>query len=70
MNSEYTRVETLPIQSVCLSTTAKGTIQIEVKVTDADPDSAERKAVAIFDRLLAQYKEVNEQNRDYYSSKG
>lgn len=70
METEYTRVETLPIQSVCLSTTAKGTIQIEVKVTDADPDSAERKAVAIFDRLLAQYKEVNERNRDYYPGKG
>ena len=62
--------EVLPSQHVILTTTARGQITIEVKVTDANPEIAESKATAIFDRLRSKYKEVNDANAEFYPGKG
>ena len=67
--SEFTATTVLPQQSVRLETTARGQIMIEVKVNDADGEIAANKAQAIFDRLRAHYKEVNDENSEYYRGK-
>lgn len=54
-----TLVENVAPHSVTLSTNAKGGVQFEVKVYDADPAVAATRAVEILDTLRKSYSEVN-----------
>lgn len=64
------RTETLPVNSVVLTTTARGAVTIEVKISNVDADAAAAKATEIFDKLRAQYAPQNEANAEYYRGKG
>ena len=63
--SEAIRYDTTPLQSVTLSTTAKGQVSIEVRISDASADVAAEKAKAIFDRLREGYAATND-DIEYY----
>ncbi len=62
--------EAFPNNTVVLTTTARGSITIDVKVSHMDPEVAADKAVAIFERLRAKFKDVNETNAEFYKGKG
>jgi hypothetical protein len=48
-----------PLSKVSLSLNAKGDVQIEVDVTDADPKIAAEKAANLFDVLRTSYPRAN-----------
>lgn len=48
-----------PTSKVALTLNAKGDVQIEVDVTDADPAKAAQQAADLFDVLRAKYPRVN-----------
>ena len=48
-----------PTSSVKLTRNASGNVQIDVDVTDRDPDVAAEKARELFDRLVEVYPRVN-----------
>jgi hypothetical protein len=48
-----------PLSKVSLSLNAKGDVQIEVDVTDADPAAAAKQASALFDVLRTSYPRTN-----------
>ena len=64
-----------PLQTVKLETTAKGTVMIEVTISDPDPDQAAAKCRAIFDGLQSHYyaprtpAKEGEDPADYWSAK-
>lgn len=61
--------ESVPLHSVSLSTTAKGTVTFEVKVYDKDVNLAADKAMATLDKLREKYQQANDAS-EFYTGKG
>lgn len=53
VSMEKQLVENIAPHSVALTTTAKGKVQVEVKVYDADPDKAAERALSVLSNVKA-----------------
>lgn len=57
--AEWQTVESTPLHSVTLTTTAKGIVTFEITVQDRDVEVAATKATTVLERLRAQYASTN-----------